>query len=52
MFSQADKLVEMGLNIPSVTRVFLKLRELGVPVKPVYTNDQAVEALRKLKEGK
>jgi energy-coupling factor transport system ATP-binding protein len=52
VFSQADKLVEMGLNIPSVTRVFLKLRELGVPVKPVYTNDQAVEALRKLKEGK
>ena len=52
VFSQADKLVDMGLDIPSVTRVFLKLRELGVPVKPVYTNDQAVEALRKLKEGK
>ena len=52
VFSQADKLVDMGLDIPSVTRVFLKLRELGVPVEPVYTNDQAVEALRKLKEGK
>ena len=52
VFTRAWELEEMGLDIPDVTRVFMRLKELGLPVEPVYTMDQAVEALKKLKEGK
>ena len=41
----------MGLNIPAVTQVFLRLRQMGLPVESVYTLDQAVAALCKLKGG-
>ena len=51
VFSRADELLEMGLDIPDVTAVFLHLRKLGLPVEPVYTMDQAVAAIRALKEG-
>ena len=52
VFRHADKLVEMGLDIPEVTRVFLKLQQLGLDVEPVYTVDQAIAALTALKGGK
>ena len=52
VFRHADKLVEMGLDIPEVTRVFLKLRQLGLDVEPVYTVDQAIASLRALRGGK
>ena len=51
VFTRARELEEMGLDIPEVTRVFLRLQELGLPVEPVYTLEQAVAALKKLKEG-
>ena len=51
VFARADELVEMGLNIPQVTRVFLELKKLGLDVENVYTLDQAIEALRKRKGG-
>ena len=51
VFSHAQELLDMGLDIPDVTRVFLRLRQLGLPVAPVYTLDQAVEALLALKGG-
>ena len=51
VFKNADMLGKMGLDIPSVTRVFLKLRELGLDVPQVYTLDQAVQALSLLKGG-
>ena len=35
VFAQAEKLVDMGLDIPEITTVFLKLKELGLPVEPV-----------------
>lgn len=50
VFERAEELTEMGLSIPQVTQVFLKLRELGVNVPKVYTLDAAVEALLKVKE--
>ena len=52
VFTRAQELLEMGLDIPDVTRVFLRLQQMGLPVEPVYTIDQAREALNKLKEGK
>ena len=52
VFTHAEELVEMGLNIPQVTQVFLHLRKMGVPVENVYTIDQAVAELKRLKGGK
>ena len=51
VFTRAEELVEMGLNIPQVTQVFLELKTLGLDVEPVYTIGQAVAALKKLKGG-
>ena len=51
VFTRAWELEEMGLDIPEVTRVFMRLKEMGLPVEPVYTLEQAVTALKKLKEG-
>ena len=52
VFARAEELVGMGLNIPQVTQVFLKLREMGLDVENVYTIDQAVAELRRIRGGK
>ena len=51
VFARAEELLQMGLDIPELTRVFMRLKQLGLPVEPVYTIEQAVEALTKLKGG-
>ena len=51
VFCHAQELLDMGLDIPELTRVFLQLQKLGLDVRPVYTMEQAVRALQKLKEG-
>ena len=51
VFSRAQELLDMGLDIPELTRVFLHLQKLGLNVNPVYTQQQAVEAMLKLKGG-
>ena len=51
VFRSAQELLDMGLDIPDITRVFLKLQQLGLPVEPVYTNEQAVAVLTALKGG-
>ncbi len=51
VFRRAEELVDMGLDIPEVTRVFLHLRKLGLDVEPVYTLEQAVQILTGLKGG-
>lgn len=45
VFSHADELVKMGLGVPQVTRVFLKLREMGVDLPNVYSIEQAKQVL-------
>ena len=52
VFSRAGELVEMGLDIPEVTDVFLRLRSMGLQLPQVYTIDQAVQALMELKGGR
>lgn len=53
VFQRAWELREIGLSIPQVTQVFLRLREMGVPVDSgVYTIDQAVAELKRLKGGR
>lgn len=51
VFSRAQELVDMGLSIPDVTKVFLQLQKLGLSVPAVYTIEQAAAALRQLKGG-
>ena len=52
VFTHAQELVNMGLNIPQVTRIFLELKALGMDVPNVYTTQQAVSCLIGMKEGK
>ena len=51
VFSRAQELIDMGLDIPELTRVFLKLQQMGIPVNQVYTIDQAVAEIKRLKGG-
>ena len=51
VFTHAQELVDMGLSIPQVTQVFLYLKEMGLDVENVYTMEQAVRALIRLKGG-
>ena len=49
VFSQGETLVSMGVDVPAVTRIFLSLRERGVPVRTdVYTNEQAAAEFLRL----
>ena len=51
VFRHAEELVQMGLNIPQVTQVFLHLRKLGLDVSSVYTIEQAVSEIKRLRGG-
>ncbi|SBW07437.1 Energy-coupling factor transporter ATP-binding protein EcfA 1 [uncultured Eubacteriales bacterium] len=53
VFAHEAELVHMGLGVPQVTRVFHRLRTLGMDIDPsVYTIDQAKAAiLAKLGKG-
>ncbi|MFI3313407.1 MAG: energy-coupling factor transporter ATPase [Eubacteriales bacterium] len=52
VFAQAEKLVDIGLDVPKMTFLFQKLRQMGLDVDPtVYTLEQATAALLALKGG-
>ena len=51
VFTHPEELVAIGLNIPQVTQVFLTLRKLGLLVANVYTIDQAVAELVRIRGG-
>ncbi len=52
VFSQGEKLKEIGLNVPIVTRVFAALRQQGLELpSKVFTIPQAIKAIKDLKEG-
>ncbi len=56
IFSNADKLIEVGLDVPQITHLFIKLRKLGVDVSEnVFTVEDAKNELLsrlKTKEGR
>ena len=46
VFAHGDELEAMGLGVPQMTRVFHRLRQMGVDIDPsVYTIDQARQAI-------
>ncbi len=51
VFAHAQELLDMGLDIPEITAVFLRLQQLGLNVEPVYTMEQAVKVLTDLRGG-
>ena len=53
IFRDAENLSRMGLGIPDITKVFLKLKEMGVDIgTDVYTIPYAVKSLMKYKQAK
>lgn len=53
VFARAEELIAMGLDVPQMTHVFLKLRELGISADPsIYTVEQAKAAVLSMKGGR
>ena len=53
VFSRGEELESLGLTIPAVTKVFRRLSDMGLPVdRAVYTMDDAIKALQRLKGGR
>ena len=51
VFANAQELMAIGLDVPQVTRVFLRLREMGLDVDmSVFTVEQALAAVEKYKK--
>ncbi len=52
IFENSSHLQEIGLSVPQITEVFIKLREKGYPVsEKVYTVEQGYNELKRLFEG-
>ena len=52
VFSHADELTKIGLSVPKVTMVAMRLRQMGLNIaKDIYTVEQLCAELNKLKEG-
>ena len=52
IFKDAENLSKMGLGIPDITKVFLKLKEMGLDIDTdVYTIPYAIKTLLKYKEN-
>ncbi|MDD3429181.1 MAG: energy-coupling factor transporter ATPase [Oscillospiraceae bacterium] len=53
VFDRAPELLEMGLSVPQVTKIFLKLKEMGIDIDTdVYTIPYAVKTLLAYKAAK
>ena len=53
-YQKAERLVEIGLDVPQITKVFLQLNASGIPCRTdIYTLQQGVDEVRRLsgKEG-
>ena len=52
VFAHPQELLDMGLDIPELSRLFLLLKQNGLDLGSVYTMEQAVAALKNAKRGK
>ncbi len=50
-YTHTQELMDMGLDIPEVSRVFMHLRDKGLNVPVVYTVEQAVAVLKSMRGG-
>ena len=52
IFSRAQELLDLGLSVPQITKIFLRLKEMGLDIDTdVYTVKYGAQALLKLLEG-
>lgn len=51
IFIRGEELEKMGLSVPEVTKVAMRLKEMGIKLGPVFTVEQAVRAVLKLREA-
>ena len=52
VYSHGEELKAMGLNVPEITDIFLKLKAMGVSCKTnIYTVEQGVEEIKRLMNG-
>ena len=52
IFAKAERLREIGLSVPQVTSLFIRLHELGLNVDPAtYTQESALQQLLSFKGG-
>ena len=50
VFSQPEKLISIGLNVPQATTLAMALRAKGLPLEgAIFTHEQLLQAVRKLK---
>lgn len=53
VYSQSEKLCDMGLNVPQITKIFTKLRSMGYDVSnSVFTVEQGVNEILRYLEGR
>lgn len=53
VFAHAQELLELGLSVPQVTQIFLKLRQMGLDIPTdVYTMPYAVKTIQKVLAAK
>lgn len=49
-YKRAAELLEVGLDVPSVTKIFMELHDRGLPVRTdIYTVEQGIEEINKLR---
>ncbi len=51
VFSRGEQLRQMGLAVPAVTDIAMRLGQMGINLPPVYTVEQAADAIMVLKGG-
>ncbi|MDO5448288.1 MAG: energy-coupling factor transporter ATPase [Clostridia bacterium] len=50
-YKRASELLEMGLDVPSITKIFMELHDRGLPVRTdIYTVEQGIAEINKLRE--
>lgn len=53
VYSRGDELKKMGLNVPEITDIFIKLNKMGIPCRTdIFTVQQGVDEFRRLKMKK
>lgn len=53
VYSRGDELKKMGLNVPEVTDIFIKLNKMGIPCRTdIFTVQQGIDEFRRLKMKK
>lgn len=52
VFEKSDRLCEIGLSVPQITEVFVKLHAMGYPVsEKIYTTEQGFAEIKKFLKG-